>query len=119
MEGLPMKDVGLFGILRPFGKFYGYLEFFGHFDIYFPVLVCCTKKNLATLEDNSGHLAARVHFNVVCLTRNRDRAIIYCRRQKFSTCHPLSKISASVAWSSLLYETRVARNSKNGKKYTK
>jgi hypothetical protein len=73
MEGLPMKDVGLFGILRPFGKFYGYLEFFGHFDIYFPVLVCCTKKNLATLEDNSGHLAARVHFNVVCLTRNRDR----------------------------------------------
>jgi hypothetical protein len=30
-------------ILLPFGTFYG------HFGIFFPVLVCCTKKNLATL----------------------------------------------------------------------
>jgi hypothetical protein len=47
------------------GKFYGYFVYFtaiwyilwpfgifsGHFGIFFPVLVCCTKKNLATPEN--------------------------------------------------------------------
>jgi hypothetical protein len=62
-----MEDVGIFYgdllyftaiwyILRPFVIFYGHLLFFyGHlvyfwrFGIFFPVLVCCTETNLATL----------------------------------------------------------------------
>jgi hypothetical protein len=35
--------------LRPFGIFWGHLVYFMVFGMYFPVLVCCTKKNLATL----------------------------------------------------------------------
>jgi hypothetical protein len=49
-------------ILRPFGIFCGILEYFmviwyilwqfgifyGHFGMFFPVLLCCTQKNLAT-----------------------------------------------------------------------
>jgi hypothetical protein len=51
-----MEDVGIFRailslfmskryILWPFGTFCSHLEYF------FPVLVCCTEKNLATLLD--------------------------------------------------------------------
>jgi hypothetical protein len=43
-------------ILRPFGLFsaiwyilWPFGIFCGHFGIFFPILVCCTKKNLATL----------------------------------------------------------------------
>jgi hypothetical protein len=36
-------------ILRPFGIFYGHLVYI------FPVLVCCTIKNLATLVSGSGN----------------------------------------------------------------
>jgi hypothetical protein len=43
-------------ILRPFGLFYGHLPYFVDiwyiswlFGIYFPILVCCSDKNLATL----------------------------------------------------------------------
>jgi hypothetical protein len=32
---------------------YGHLEYFVVFLVYFPVLVCCTKKNLATLTIRS------------------------------------------------------------------
>jgi hypothetical protein len=43
-KGLAMEEVGIlyghFGI--PFGIFYGCM------GVFFPVLVCCTKKNLAT-----------------------------------------------------------------------
>jgi hypothetical protein len=53
-EGLAMKNVGI-GILCPFGLFFCNLVYFGHL-VYFmviwyisPLLVCCTKKNLATL----------------------------------------------------------------------
>jgi hypothetical protein len=42
-----MEDVGIFyatfwSVLRPIGKFDWYIS---------PVLVCCTKKNLATLRE--------------------------------------------------------------------
>jgi hypothetical protein len=50
-----MEDVGTY-ILWPFILFYGLSVYFVAiwnilwlFGIYFPVLVCCTKKNLATL----------------------------------------------------------------------
>jgi hypothetical protein len=53
MKVLAMKDVG---ILQPFGLFYVYLVYLATYLVYvmaicyiFPVLVCCTKKNLATL----------------------------------------------------------------------
>jgi hypothetical protein len=54
-EGLAIEDVGLFlaiwSILRPSGIFCGFLFgiFYGELVYFFPVLVCCTKRNLATL----------------------------------------------------------------------
>jgi hypothetical protein len=46
----------MLNILKPFGLFYGHLIYFVTiwnilwlFAIFFPVLVCCDKKNLATL----------------------------------------------------------------------
>jgi hypothetical protein len=53
-----MEDVGAY--IWPFGLFYGHLVHFRPFGIFcgrffmviwyiFPALVCCTKKNLATL----------------------------------------------------------------------
>jgi hypothetical protein len=68
LQGLGMENVGIFyvhlNILRPFGIFYGHLNilrpfgiFYGHlvilwsFGIFSPVLVYCTKRNLATLVD--------------------------------------------------------------------
>jgi hypothetical protein len=46
--GVVMEDVGIFMtiwyILRPIGKVYGHLV---------PVLVCCAKKNLATLTSGA------------------------------------------------------------------
>jgi hypothetical protein len=48
-----MEDVGIFlaiwSILRQFGLFYGNLVYFVVIWYIFTVLVCCTKKNLATL----------------------------------------------------------------------
>jgi hypothetical protein len=69
-----MKDVGILNdhlvyviaisnILWPFGIFYG------HFGIFFTVLVCRTKKNLATLLER--------HF----VTGNISRAV--CFRETF------------------------------------
>jgi hypothetical protein len=53
LEGLAMEDVGIFlaiwSILRQFGLFYGNLVYFVVIWYIFTVLVCCTKKNLATL----------------------------------------------------------------------
>jgi hypothetical protein len=67
LEGLAMDDVGIlygylvyfvgiFMYICLFGIFYGYLVYFmvvwyilWLFGIFFSVLVCCTKKNLATL----------------------------------------------------------------------
>jgi hypothetical protein len=43
-----MEDVGI-GILWPFGIFYGLLVYLLVILIYFPFLVFCTNKNLATL----------------------------------------------------------------------
>jgi hypothetical protein len=37
-------------ILWPFGIFYGHLVYLWSFDIFFPVLVCCSMKNLAILD---------------------------------------------------------------------
>jgi hypothetical protein len=55
-----MEDVGIFYghlvyfmadwyILETIGKFYGHLVHFLVIWFIFPVLVCCTRKNLATL----------------------------------------------------------------------
>jgi hypothetical protein len=53
LEGLGLKYLciasstgGLVGIF----KFYGHLVFCGYFSYICPILVCCTKKNLATLS---------------------------------------------------------------------
>jgi hypothetical protein len=43
---------------RPFGIFCGYLEYFIVLWYIFPVLVCCSKKNLATLLTVTGINAA-------------------------------------------------------------
>jgi hypothetical protein len=56
LEDLAMDGVGKC-IILPFGLFYGYLVYLWRFGIicrytygkFFPLLVCCTKKNLATL----------------------------------------------------------------------
>jgi hypothetical protein len=71
-EGVAMKQVGTFYghlvyfkviwyLLWPFGTFYGRL-------VYFPVLVCCTKKNLATLVPS------------IC---NRERSGLNCQHVSF------------------------------------
>jgi hypothetical protein len=39
----------LWYIVRPIGIFYAYLYSLWSFGIWFPILICCTKKNLATL----------------------------------------------------------------------
>jgi hypothetical protein len=48
-----MEDIGIFYgysvYLWPFGEFHGHLVYFKGYLVFFPVLVCCTKKNLATL----------------------------------------------------------------------
>jgi hypothetical protein len=60
LEGLAKEDVGIFyghlvyftairNILRTYGIFYGHIIYFVAIWYIFPVLVCCTKKNLATL----------------------------------------------------------------------
>jgi hypothetical protein len=53
LEGLAMEDVGVcmavWSIFLPFGIFYGHFVYFHPFWYILPVLVFCTKKNLATL----------------------------------------------------------------------
>jgi hypothetical protein len=47
--------------LQSFVIFYGYLVVIrDYFGIFFPVLVCCTKKNLATLRQRQTFLESRV-----------------------------------------------------------
>jgi hypothetical protein len=36
-------------MFRPFGRFYSHLVYYPRLGTFFPVLSCCTKKNLATL----------------------------------------------------------------------
>jgi hypothetical protein len=46
-------------ILRPFGIFCGHLAYLMVIWYIFPILVCCTKKNLATLlEQDDGFLTS-------------------------------------------------------------
>jgi hypothetical protein len=65
LEGLPKEDVGtsmaIWSILLPFGIVCGHLVYFvaiwyilRSFGMIFPILVSCTKKNLATLERRGG-----------------------------------------------------------------
>jgi hypothetical protein len=42
--------MAIWSILRSFGIFYGHLIYFVAIRYIFPVLLCCTKKNLATLR---------------------------------------------------------------------
>jgi hypothetical protein len=53
-------------ILLPFGIFCGHLIHFMFILNIFPILVCCTNKNLATLDETR---AARV-LNVSVISRN-------------------------------------------------
>jgi hypothetical protein len=56
---LKMEDVGIFGL------FYGHLVYFYYHlvnFVYFPGLVLCTKKNLATLVDVSSEQCDRKFF---------------------------------------------------------
>jgi hypothetical protein len=52
LESLGMENVGIvfviLTILRPFGIIYFHLVYFVAIWLFFPVLLCCTKKNLAT-----------------------------------------------------------------------
>jgi hypothetical protein len=64
-----MEDVGILPIW-PFGLFYGYFVYFVAiwyilwlFDMFFPVLVCCTKKNLATLAQGTAATGAEGRFS--------------------------------------------------------
>jgi hypothetical protein len=41
--------IDIWTVLRLFGLVYGHLENLGKFGAFFPVLVCCIEKNLATL----------------------------------------------------------------------
>jgi hypothetical protein len=41
--------MAIWNILRTFGKFYDHLVHFLFIGLFFPLLVSCTKKNLATL----------------------------------------------------------------------
>jgi hypothetical protein len=44
--------MAIWSILRLFGIFLAVCHILGLFGIYFPVLVCCTTKNLATLDSS-------------------------------------------------------------------
>jgi hypothetical protein len=56
-----MEDVGTFG------TFYGKMVY-----VFFPVLVCCTEKNLATLQERQNVDCA----TVTCLTSGRLRLVL-------------------------------------------
>jgi hypothetical protein len=60
-----MEDFGIFleiwSILWPLGIFCGYV-----YDIYFSVLVCCTKKNLATLSHTQAQQKCSL-FSLMCV----------------------------------------------------
>jgi hypothetical protein len=50
-EGLALEDIlAVWSILRPFGTFCGHMVYFMVIWYIVPVLVCCTKKNLAALD---------------------------------------------------------------------
>jgi hypothetical protein len=55
-----MKDVGKFYDLLTFRSFYGHLRSVWYI---FPVLVCCAKKNLATLVHNASTVNAKCKFS--------------------------------------------------------
>jgi hypothetical protein len=98
--------VAIWFILRPFGKIYTvaiwylYIVPIWHilwlFGIFFPVLVCCTKKNLATLATvtiieamssaEKAHMCIHVHF--LPLSRNRRQPIFDSSR---FLCWPIGK----------------------------
>jgi hypothetical protein len=52
--------ISIWYILRPFGIFYGHLAYFWLFSIIFPVLVCCSKNNLATLMSTKNSTVVRL-----------------------------------------------------------
>jgi hypothetical protein len=56
VEGLGMDTVGIvYGqkeYFKPFDILYGHLVYFVAFCIFFPILVCCTKNNLASQVAN-------------------------------------------------------------------
>jgi hypothetical protein len=62
----------ILGIIRIFGIFYGHLVYFAIICYFFPVLVCCTKKNLATLltANDSGE-TFQIHLNLFSCGKTR------------------------------------------------
>jgi hypothetical protein len=65
----------IWSILQPFGIFYGYLVIW-HI---FPVLVCCTGKNLATLIESESGWVEKERFAVLFQGRNRV-ARFFCKQ---------------------------------------
>jgi hypothetical protein len=62
-------------ILRPFAIFYGHLVYFLVIWYIFPILVSCSKKNLATLAES------RLRWFCVCCTRFFYLSILsFCRK---------------------------------------
>jgi hypothetical protein len=55
-----VKIMAIWSLLRPFGIFCAHLVYFMVILNIFPVLVCCTKKNLATLT----HSIEIIHLEV-------------------------------------------------------
>jgi hypothetical protein len=63
LEGLAVKDIGIF---------YGHLvSMLWRFGIFFPVLVCCTKKNLAALR-RTGPVSISQNVEHVCQDHSGD-----------------------------------------------
>jgi hypothetical protein len=53
----------IWSILLPFHRIYGHLVYFVVILVFFPVLVCCAKKNLATLGQAVLKLVALLQLN--------------------------------------------------------
>jgi hypothetical protein len=57
--------------------------FCGHFGIFFPVLVCCTKKNLATLISCRKRGNAVVQDNLILRGQNKKREKRHLSKRSF------------------------------------
>jgi hypothetical protein len=88
--------------LRPFGTFYRHLISKRRFGIFSPVLVCCIKKNLATLKFSSPkfqfyrYLISKWRFGIfspvlVCCTKKNLATLKFFSSPKFVLTATLKK----------------------------
>jgi hypothetical protein len=54
----------------------------------FPILVCCTKKNLATLFESHFYARTRSGERNVCMMENRPEPFFSTTGPNFNDCHP-------------------------------